>query len=167
MNNPFKILFVCTGNICRSPTADAVLRHKVRKAGLEGEILIDSAGTHGYHIGESPDPRSVSIAWERGSVDMSDLRARKVCPADFHEFDWIIAMDGGHHDILNQQTLKEGGAEILRFAAFIGQAEGDVLDPYYGGLDGFAKVYDLIDQGCEEIFKALNVKTLDKNKFNA
>lgn len=167
MIKPFKILFVCTGNICRSPTADAVLRHMVREAGLDGQIMVDSAGTHGYHVGDPPDPRSVSTALERGGVDMSDLRARKVSPADFHDFDWIVAMDGGHHDILKLQAALGGRAELFRFTAFLGRPEDHVPDPYYGGLEGFSQVFDLIEGGCRKIFDGVCAQTLRKNKFEA
>lgn len=151
--NIFKILFVCTGNICRSPTADGVLRHMVRQTGLEDWILVDSAGTHGYHIGEPPDSRAVVTAMTRGGVDLAALHARQVCAEDFSDFDWIIAMDGGHHDIL-MRSCNGSGKNILRFCAFLGDPEGHVSDPYYGGLDSFAQVYDQIEAGCRNILAA-------------
>src|SRR5690349_8272483 len=90
-----KVLFVCTGNICRSPTAEGVFRHYINQQELSGILQADSAGTHGYHVGESPDHRSIKTALQRG-IDISDLRARKVCGADFNEFDLILALDNSH-----------------------------------------------------------------------
>ncbi len=139
------VLFVCTGNICRSPTAEAVFRHKVREAGLEARFHIDSAGTHGYHIGDAPDPRSVATALARG-VDMRDLRARKVIQDDFARFHYILAMDAGHHDLLSRfEPMPPFGGLSL----FLG--EGDVPDPYYATQKAFDDVYAMIDRQCEEL----------------
>jgi protein-tyrosine phosphatase len=150
-DQPFSVLFVCTGNICRSPTADAVLRHKVREAGLDHLIRVDSAGTHGYHIGHAPDPRAIETALVRGKVDMHDLRARQVSVQDFNEFDWIIAMDEGHHAALDRLAISGGRGKVLRFLSFRGDAGGDVPDPYYGGQQGFDRVYDMVEAGCAAI----------------
>lgn len=158
IKRPFSILFVCTGNICRSPTADAVLRHMVREAGLDEFILVDSAGTHGYHIGDAPDARSAATALQRGGVDMSDLRARKVALRDFEDFDWIIAMDGGHHTQLTEMADHAGTDKIVRFLSFTGDANGDVPDPYYGGQHGFDRVYDMVEAGCDAILTQVKVK---------
>ena len=95
-----KILFVCTGNICRSPTAEGVFRHQAKLAGLEDRLSIDSAGTHGYHIGDPPDRRSIAAARRRG-IDLSTLRARRVIRQDFEKFDYVIALDRGHFDLLH------------------------------------------------------------------
>ena len=108
-----KVLFVCTGNICRSPTADGVFRHIVAKAGLGNAITTDSAATHGYHIGDPPDPRSVAVAAARG-FDLSALRARKITPGDFHDFDLILAMDQGHLAHLAAVQPKGSKAEVFR-----------------------------------------------------
>ncbi len=149
-NNQIGVIFVCTGNICRSPTAEAVFRSKVQKAGLEQSFLIDSAGTHGYHIGDPPDPRSIETALARG-VDMRDLRARKFAADDFDRFDYVLAMDSGHYDLLSRY----GGANRLKlFLEFPMVTSGslrDVPDPYYGRQKGFEDVFDLIEQGCERI----------------
>ena len=138
---PTSVLFVCTGNICRSPTAHAVFRHQVREAGLEAYFTIDSAGTHGYHIGDAPDDRSILVAAAKG-VKMQDLRARKVTQEDFASFDYILAMDEGHFKTL--QTLQGRGdkAKLLMFAA------GNVPDPYYGSLADFEHVFDMIEKNC-------------------
>jgi len=154
MSDPFGVLFVCAGNICRSPTADAVLRHKVLDLGLERQIKVDSAGTHAYHIGDAPDPRSVATAWKHG-VNMLDLRARKVSAADFQDFDWLVAMDGGHHQILDRLAVPGGRGQVVRVLDFLGDPEGDVPDPYYGSGDGFAQVYDMVDRGCNALLERL------------
>lgn len=138
------VLFVCTGNICRSPTADAVFQNIVQKRGMEGVFIVDSAGTHGYHVGEPPDDRSVAVAKGRG-VDMSHLRARQVVREDFERFDYILAMDGGHYSFLNGLSGQGGRAKLLAFSA------NDVPDPYYGSLAGFEHVYDVVEKGCHQL----------------
>lgn len=146
-----KILFVCTGNICRSPTADAVLRERVSALGLDWEI--DSAGTHGYHVGNPPDPRSIRVAGSKG-VDMTELRARKVTASDFETYDLIFAMDRGHYDILMRQCPPAYRGRVRLFLEESGlssDAGFDVPDPYYGALEGFESVYTLIARGVEAI----------------
>jgi len=142
------VLFVCTGNICRSPTAEAVFRHHARAQGVEGNFVIDSAGTHGYHIGDPPDPRAISTALARG-VDMRGLRARKVDAQDFQRFDYVIAMDAGHYRVLSAD--RQGNAEIMMFL----QDGGDVPDPYYGTLDDFENVYDIVGVECAQLLDRL------------
>lgn len=146
------ILFVCTGNICRSPTAEAVFRHQVKQAGLERHFHIDSAGTHGYHIGDPPDARSIATALGRG-VDMRDLRARKIGAGDFARFHHIFAMDQGHHALLSGFGVITPSGELSLFLD-----KGDVPDPYYGTARGFEDVYDLIDDGCTRILGRLKAK---------
>jgi protein-tyrosine phosphatase len=134
------ILMVCTGNICRSPTADGLLRHMLRDAGLGGRVLVDSAGTHDYHIGDAPDPRSIATARGHG-VDLSILRARQLTAGDFTQFDLILAMDDGHHTRLLQlcpPALKDRVRLYLSYAPQFGR---EVPDPYYGGPDGFEAVW--------------------------
>ncbi len=142
------LLFVCTGNICRSPTAEGVFRHLVAQAGLEGRIGADSAGTHGYHIGEPPDPRTVKTAKARG-VDLSGLRARKVALDDFYAFDHILAMDSGHLEQLRRLAPADATASLSLFLdAAPDSGLRDTPDPYYGDARGFEQVYDLCAQGA-------------------
>lgn len=148
-----KVLFVCTGNICRSPTAEGVFRALVAAEGLEGRIQTDSAGTHGYHVGEPPDRRSAAVALRRG-VDLSDLRARKVHPADFSEFDLVLAMDRGHADILRRQCPPEQASRVRLFLDFAPELGiQDVPDPYYGEGDGFERVLDMVEAGARGLLE--------------
>lgn len=140
-----KVLFVCMGNICRSPTAQGIFRKLVMEEGLERHIEIDSAGTHAYHLGEPPDPRAQATARARG-IDLSDLRARQVEPGDLWYFDYVIAMDRDNYARL--QRLCPKGMEdklylLMDFAPELGIRE--VPDPYYGGQRGFEQVFDLIE----------------------
>lgn len=148
-----KVLFVCTGNICRSPTAEGVFRALVAAEGLDNRIATDSAGTHGYHVGEAPDGRSTEAARCRG-IDLSELRARKVRPSDFSEFDLVLAMDRGHADMLRRQCPPEllGRVRLfLDFAPDLGIQ--DVPDPYYGGGDGFERVLDMVEAGARGVLE--------------
>lgn len=143
-----KILFVCTGNICRSPSAEAVFGHL---AGPNEAFCIDSAGTHGYHVGEPSDRRAISSARARG-VDMADLRARKVDLADFRGFDLILAMDRGHLDLLKVKAPAASNAEIKLFSDFSASLKGqDIPDPYYGDARDFERMLDMIWTGCTDI----------------
>lgn len=149
------VLFVCTGNICRSPTAEGVFRGLIAAQGLNDRIAADSAGTHGYHIGEPPDSRSVGAARTRG-YDISDLRARRVHPADFSRFDLILAMDRGHHRDLNAACPADQRHRLRMFLDFAPQfGTKDVPDPYYGGTDGFALVLDMAEAGARGILAHL------------
>lgn len=146
-----KILFVCTGNICRSPTAEGVFRARAVDAGF----TIDSAGTHGYHIGEAPDSRSVAHAKKR-NFDISGLRARKVSPKDFTEFDLILGLDYEHVSLLRRMAPPGSTAAIELFLDYAGsQAGGEVPDPYYGSSRDFEHVLDLIESGSDALLKKL------------
>ena len=136
------VLFVCLGNICRSPTADVVFRQYVREAGLEEKIRIDSAGTGDWHIGRAPDPRTQEAAARRG-YDMSSLRARQVTPADFYAFDVVLAMDNANLADLEAMRPSDANGTLARFLDYAtDSAEREVPDPYYGGNDGFDQVLD-------------------------
>ena len=149
-----RVLFVCLGNICRSPTAEAVLRHKLREAGLEGRIEVDSAGTGDWHIGKAPDAHTLSAARRRG-YDLSALRGRQVAVDDFARFDLILAMDSSN--LSHLQRLRPGAAVaemdlfLLRYQAPL----DDVPDPYYGGEEGFEQVLDLIEQASDALILEL------------
>ena len=153
------ILMVCTGNICRSPTAEAVLRSKLQRAGLRG-VAVDSAGTHGYHTSEAPDPRAIAAAASRG-YDLSSLQARPLVDEDFLRFEWLLAMDHGHlswlHKRLPPQQADRAGllmAHAHRFAAV-----AEVPDPYYGGPAGFEHVLDLVEDACDGVVARLQSQT--------
>jgi protein-tyrosine phosphatase len=144
-----KVLFVCMGNICRSPTAHGVFRHLVQEAGLVQQIEIDSAGTHAYHIGNPPDVRSAATAKKRG-IDLSDLRARKVDLGDLYLYDYVLAMDSDNHRILMAMAPNEVKHKIRLFLEFAPQwGKREVPDPYYGGEDGFEHVFDLVQAASE------------------
>ena len=141
-----RVLFVCTGNICRSPTAEAVFRRLAEEARLEG-VVIESAGTHGYHVGEPPDPRTREAAGLRG-YGMDGQVARRVTAADFQDIDLILAMDRGHKAQLDRLAPAGSGEKVRLFLDFApGAGTKDVPDPYYGGPDGFEHVLDLIEAG--------------------
>ena len=139
------VLFVCLGNICRSPTAEGVFRRKVQEAGLEARVHVDSAGTGDWHVGRPPDARMMEAASRRG-LDLSMLRARQVTRDDFDAFDVVVAMDGINLEDL--EALAPGRAvRMLDFAPHL--PERDVPDPYYGGGEGFERVLDLIEVAAE------------------
>ncbi|MCW2245266.1 protein-tyrosine phosphatase [Azospirillum fermentarium] len=140
-----KVLFVCTGNICRSPTAHGVFRAFVREAGLEDRIHTDSAGTSGYHVGDPPDRRSLELARQRG-YDLSDLRARRVTVGDFRDFDHILAMDHGHLDALRRMAPRDSTADVRLFLDYAPDwPVREVPDPYYGGALGFVEVLEMVE----------------------
>lgn len=140
-----KVLFVCMGNICRSPTAHGVFTHLVAQNGTENRFLIDSAGTHAYHVGEQPDARAQQTAKQRG-IDLSFIRARKFSVEDFEVFDYILAMDRDNLQILKQACPAEYHYKVSLFLDFAPErSEQDVPDPYYGGQHGFDHVFDLVE----------------------
>lgn len=150
-----RVLFVCTGNICRSPTAEGVARVLIARRGLDGLIEVDSAGTEGYHVGAAPDPRARKIALKRG-YDLSSLRARKLEVPDFQRFDLVLAMDEGHLEIMERmcpQVYRPKIALFMRYAR--AHRRTDVPDPYYGGDAGFEAVLDYCEDGVEGLLDTL------------
>ena len=146
-----RILLVCLGNICRSPTAHGVLQKKVDEAGFSAEVEIDSAGTAAWHIGKSPDSRSVAAATKRG-FDLSSLRARQVCDQDFEQFDLILAMDKNNHQELLERCPEPWADKVQMFLPFSQVTlEDEVPDPYYGGSQGFDYVIDLVEQAADNL----------------
>jgi len=144
----FKILIVCMGNICRSPTAEAVFRQKVRDAGLDQHVQVDSAGTHGFHAGEGPDTRAIRAAKKRG-YDMEQLVARQITKDDFANYDLILAMDWDNHALLQQIAPRQFHHKIKLLMSFATEHESAVVpDPYYGGADGFEVVLDYVEDAC-------------------
>jgi protein-tyrosine phosphatase len=149
------VLFVCTGNICRSPTAEAVFRKLVADAGLSKAILTDSAGTHGYHIGEPPDPRAQASAAGRG-YDLSALRARRVERADFQRFDLVVAMDRGHFAALSRIAESSAAGKLTLMMSYASRfTDEDVPDPYYGGPQDFERVLDMIEDAARGLLEAV------------
>ena len=152
MSKKPSVLFVCLGNICRSPTAEAVFRHKAKEAGLAVEI--ESAGTHGYHIGKEPDKRSQACGSQRG-YSFEGISCRRVEDGDFEHFDFILAMDESNVDNLLKVCPDEFKHKIQYFLSFTAGPEKEVPDPYYGGKRGFELVLDLIEQASDGLIQHL------------
>jgi protein-tyrosine phosphatase len=154
------VLFVCTGNICRSPTAEGIFRKLVADAGLSEVIVADSAGTHGYHIGEPPDPRAQEAAASRG-YDLSALRARRIEHADFQRFDLIVAMDRGHLAILSRLAAPSSAPKLKLMMSYAsGHGERDVPDPYYGDPQDFERVLDMLEDAARGLLEAIGAPSL-------
>jgi protein-tyrosine phosphatase len=152
---PTRILFVCTGNICRSPLAEGVFRHFVRVAGIENRFEIDSAGTSGYHAGDPPDARSTATARARGIELMG--RSRQLTSRDLHRFDYVIVMDEEHREAVLSMSRRFGGSarvRLLREWDPEGRGES-VPDPYYGGINGFEDVQDMVERACANLLDEL------------
>ncbi|MEX0288664.1 MAG: low molecular weight protein-tyrosine-phosphatase [Flavobacteriaceae bacterium] len=149
---PTKVLMVCLGNICRSPLAEGILSSKVDPE----LVVVDSAGTAGYHIGEKPDPRSIAVARSHG-IDISHQRCRKFNARDFLDFDLIYAMDRSNYQ--NIITLADSQEKIEKVKLLLKETElglSEVPDPYYGGAQGFENVFSMIEVACENIAKRLS-----------
>lgn len=158
--NPYKLCFVCLGNICRSPTAEGLFIHKVREAGLENYFFIDSAGTAAYHVGEGANSKSQATANKHG-VQLPS-RARKFEYADLEEFDLILAMDFQNFtDILEMDRKEKYKEKISLMRNFDPVESGNVPDPYYGGLQGFENVFQILNRSCTALLEEL--KPLIKN----
>lgn len=154
-----RILFVCLGNICRSPVAEGVFRKKIKDSNLTDKFELDSAGTAAWHVGKSPDNRMMEAANLRG-YDLSDLRARQAIASDFEKFDYILAMDTDN--LYNLEDMNPGTGEanlslFLDYAATVKDKE--VPDPYYGKKEGFNHVIDLVEEAADGLIEKLNTKT--------
>ncbi len=150
-----RVLFVCMGNICRSPTAEALVREIARREAPGLAVEVDSAGTHGYHTGDPPDERSIAAARRRG-YDLSTLRARVVEPGDFGRFDLVVAMDEEVHERLRALAPSAHASRLALFMDFApALGRRDVPDPYYGGPAGFEDVLDLVEEGARGLLAAL------------
>ncbi len=156
--NPFKIVFVCLGNICRSPTAEGIFQHLVNERGLQPYFYIDSAGTSAYHIGEPANSKSRQVAEQQGVKLQS--RARRFEAGDLEEFDLILAMDSENHE--NLQRLDRNSSfngKIRMMREYDPQpGDGEVPDPYYGGMDGFQHVFEVLKRSCEALLDELEVR---------
>ena len=152
-----KVLFVCLGNICRSPTAEGVFRHYVEQAGLSDQITIDSAGTADWHIGKTPDPRAQAAAAQRG-YDLSPLRGRQAQAEDFATFDLILAMDKSNLNNLQALQPANSKAELALYLPRFGISPDEVPDPYYGGEDGFELVLDMLEQASQVLLDEVKAR---------
>jgi len=153
MKTSTAILFVCMGNICRSPTAEGVFRARAQAAGLD--LLIDSAGTHAYHIDNAPDARSTRHAAARG-YDLGGQRARQVTPEDFERFDYVLAMDHDNLQVLQRTCPPQHRHKVRLFMEFASHLGSDVVpDPYYGGANGFDTVLDYIEDAADGLIAVL------------
>ena len=152
------VLLVCMGNICRSPTAEGVLISKIKDAGLDGVIRTDSAGTHDYHVGKSPDRRAQDAARRRG-YDLSSLRARQVSARDFETFDLVLAMDQSNYEDLLGQCPEHLRHKVRLFLSFSGRyRDQEVPDPYYGGSQGFDLVLDMVEDAVDGLLGSMGSK---------
>ena len=152
-----KVLFVCMGNICRSPSAEGVFIKLISEQKLQHKFSVDSAGTHAYHIGEHSDLRSQKAAKERG-VDLSKIRARKVIMGDFEDFDYLLAMDKDNHSAMLKACPEEHQHKVRLFLEYAPHLDAqEVPDPYYGGTYGFERVLDLIEEASTGFIKELKI----------
>lgn len=152
-----KLLFICLGNICRSPAAEGIMRQMLEERALSNDIIVDSAGIGSWHVGEMPDPRMRKHAALRG-YDLSPLRARQFRSDDFQKFDYIIVMDEeNYHDVMERGGVYADARKVLRMKDYFIRYKGQqsVPDPYYGGAEGFERALNLIEDGCEGLLKDL------------
>lgn len=165
MDKKISVLFVCMGNICRSPTAEGVFRARVLEDGVEHLFVIDSAGTHAYHIGEQPDQRSQAFAKKRG-IDLSNQRARQVCAEDFSHFDIILAADQSNLALLKKTCPAQYQHKLGLMMDFARNTKvKDVPDPYYGGAGGFDLVLDYLEDAAEGLLSEIKTTHFDKTSM--
>lgn len=149
----YRVLFVCMGNICRSPTAHGVFEHMVNQAGLADRVQVDSAGTHSYHVGAPPDARSQAHALQRG-YDLSSQQARQLSAQDFTNFDLVLVMDWDNLALAQERCPPEHQRKLRRLAEFFERHDSPVVpDPYQGGAQGFEHVLDLVEDGCAGLLR--------------
>ena len=149
----FSVLFVCMGNICRSPTAHGVFKRKLMDAGMAHLVKVDSAGTHNYHPGSPPDARSQVYAAKRG-YDLSDLRARQITDDDYAQYDLILVMDWDNLALVREDCPAEHLTKVRRLTEFCLAQDAQVVpDPYHGGAKGFDQVLDLVEDACEGLLR--------------
>ena len=155
---PQHVVFVCTGNICRSPTAHAVLRQRIAQHGLDGRLSVSSAGLEAWHSGEPPDPRSIRHALQRG-YDLSDLRARHLRPVDFERGDWVLVMDEGHlaRSVRLCPPQHAHKLHLLTDFCLVHEHAMRVPDPYYGQAAAFERVLDLVEHACDGLLGRLGL----------
>ncbi|MEE2786290.1 MAG: low molecular weight protein-tyrosine-phosphatase [Myxococcota bacterium] len=154
MRSPTRVLFVCLGNICRSPLAEGAFVNHVKTAGLKDQFTVDSAGTSGYHAGELPDKRSIDVARAHG-VDITMQRSRALTRRDFKTFQYIVAMDRANLANIRRVEPADSTAEISLMLSEVSHDAADVPDPYYGGVDGFETVWQMVDRATGNLLKRL------------
>ncbi len=152
MSNEFKILMVCLGNICRSPMAEGMMKHQLSQRGLN--VMVDSAGTGGWHAGENPDPRAIKTMQQHG-IDISKLVARQFKKNDFDQFDLILVMDESNEmDVLKLTNSESHHKKVKLILKYTSTSDLSVPDPWYGGMDGFEKVYHMLYAACDGVIKS-------------
>ncbi|WP_148863028.1 low molecular weight protein-tyrosine-phosphatase [Marinobacter fonticola] len=160
MHDPVNVLFVCMGNICRSPTAQAVFQQRLDEAGLTGRVTVDSCGTGEWHVGKQPDPRAMEAGLRRG-YDLSSLRARQIEPRDMDRFDYVLTMDSDNQRRVAALTSDNAKARPELFLSYATRhQEEEVPDPYYGDGDGFERVLDLIEDACDGLIRDIRENRL-------
>lgn len=160
MDNKVAVLFVCMGNICRSPTAQGVMEARLLREGLADRVVVDSAGTHDYHIGKPPDERAQAVARKRG-IEIGRQRARQAERDDFEQFDYVLAMDRDNLELLRAICPRGKEARLELFLAYAPHLERqDVPDPYWGGPDGFERVLDMIEAAADGLIAAIRQRHL-------